>query len=501
MSDINKNKSALSIPIMFQKVDEFVCEDKRFTKVKIWLMHLGENANGSVFEKEVVDKALDTLQYVPIVGFIEKNETGEEDFSDHRYIITKDKKGVRRVYQGHAYGVVLSSADNNVHYEERLCDDGEIKTFVVCDGILWNMFEDSFDIMKRDLIKGHSMELADGELGTYDGYEDENGLFHFTEFSFRAACILGDAYAPAMVNSTVEVQFASKNFTMYDFVKGLQNELNNEYTNFTKMVNKKSNQGGIETMQNTDFTQTVLQQFEDISTMVREYESVRDRWGEEIPRYYVVDIQENEVIVVDRESGYRYFAFAFTIEGDKPVIDFTSGKRKKLCYEDYIEGDEVINKGFDFGKHIAEVEEVAFGKVDEANKKTEAAEQDKATVEADYAQIKADYDDIKPKYDAYVVADEQRKADELNSQKEAKFAEYEDTLSDNPDFVALKTRKDELSVDEIEKECAVLYVKVNRAKVNFSKNNSTSVTVGIIEDDNISNGYVSTKYGIIPVRQ
>ena len=52
------------------------------------------------------------------------------------------------------------------------------------------------------------------------------------------------------------------------------NELNDKFTAFTKLVNEKTNQGGIEmpntTEQNTDFAQTVLQQFEDISTMVRE---------------------------------------------------------------------------------------------------------------------------------------------------------------------------------------------------------------------------------------
>ena len=125
----------------------------RFTKVKIWLMHLGQNFNGSIFEKEVVDNAIPTLKYIPIVGFIEENKSGEDDFSDHRYVITKDEKGVRRKYQGIAYGVITSDDDNNAHYEERVCDDGETRTFLVVDGLLWNMFEDSSNIMQNDLIK------------------------------------------------------------------------------------------------------------------------------------------------------------------------------------------------------------------------------------------------------------------------------------------------------------------------------------------------------------
>ena len=93
MADSKIKKSVLSFPVMFQKTEEIENSDCRFTKVKIWLMHLGQNYNGSVFEKSVVDDALPTLGYIPIVAFIENNRSGEQDCSDHRYIITKDEKG------------------------------------------------------------------------------------------------------------------------------------------------------------------------------------------------------------------------------------------------------------------------------------------------------------------------------------------------------------------------------------------------------------------------
>lgn len=497
MSDAKIKQSVLSIPVMFQKVEEFSCDDGRFTKVKIWLMHLGENLNGSVFEKDVVDAALPTLGYIPIVGFIEENAAGEKDFSDHRYIITKDEKGVRRKYLGTPYGVVLSNADNNAHYEERECDDGVTRTFVVVDGVIWNMFEDGSDIINRDLIKSHSMELYQDAMGAYEGYEDENGLFHFTKFSFRAACILGDKYDPAMMNSTVEVQF-----TMTDFVKNLQSELNDKFTTFTKLVNEKSNQGGIGIMPNTDFAQTVMEQFSDISNMVREHEVIVDRWGDAIPRFYLADIQDNEVIVVDRQNNYCYYGFPFTLNGDKAVIDFANGNRKKLRYENYEEGTPVAPEGvFDFGKHIADIEETAFTKVNDANAKVATAEEEKTTAETNYSQIKADYDEMKPKYEAYVQAETARQAAELDAQKDAKFAEYEDALSENADFAALKERKGELSVDEIEKECAVLYVRTNRPKTNFSKSNPASGIVGVMDDGDDTEGFVATKYGNIPVKR
>jgi hypothetical protein len=506
MSESKIKKSALSFPVTFEKVEDIEGADGRFTKVKIWLMHLGENFNGSVFEKDVVDEAISTLEYIPIVAFIEDNKSGEKDCSNHRYIITKDEKGVRRKYMGNAYGVIMSSEDNNAHYEERLCDDGETRTFLVVDGLIWNMFEDSAEIINRDLIKSQSMELWDDGV-SMEGYEDEDGLFHFTKFSFRAACILGDDYEPAMINSTVEVQF-----TMSDFVKNIQNELNDKFIAFTKMVNEKTNQGGIEAMSNTDFTQTVLQQFEDISTMVREHECMRDRWGDSVPRYYAVDVQESEVIVVDRESGYNYFGFAFTINGDKPEIDFTSGKRKKLRYEDYVEGATTLEGSFSFGNHIAEIEDTAFAKVEEANEKVSEAEEKasefetrvsefetaKNEIETNYNQIKAEFDEMKPKYDDYVAAEQARIEAELDAQKDAEFAKYESVLADDVNFAALKEKKADMSVKEIESECAIMFARKNLALANFSKTDDGAMTAGLI-DNAEKDGFVETKYGYIKV--
>jgi len=495
MPEINIQQSALSFPVFFEKKEEYTLEDSRFTKVKIWLMHLGKNKNNSVFEKDVVDAAIDTLEYIPIVGFIEKNNEGENDFSDHRYIITKDKKGVRRKYLGSAYGVILSSEDNNAHYEDRICDDGETRTFLVVDGVIWNMFEDSAEIMDRDLIKPHSMELKQDTLDSYDGYEDEEGAFHFTKFSFRAACILGENKEPAMINSTVEVQF-----TMTDFVKDLQAELNDKYTAFTKLVNEKSNQGGIEIMPNTNFSQTVLEQFSDISAIVSQYESVSDRWGNAVPRFYLSDIQENEAIVVDRKNNYRYYGLSFTLNGDKPEIDFASAVRKKLQYANYEEGSDAP-EGFDFGKHIEEIETVAYEKVEEAAANIATAEEAKNRAEAEYTAMKADYDDMKPKYDKYVKADEERQEEELKAQKDAVFAKFETKLGELAEFTELKSHKEELSVEDIENKCSVLYVKADlAANANFTKQKPAAI-VDVMNLDADSDLYVDTIYGRIPVKR
>lgn len=484
------NKKLSSLHSTFSINGEISNNDTRFLNITIDVMHTGLNLNGSFFDKDIVDSCIESIKNTAVLGFIKYNKIDDSiDFKGHEHILTRTENGVEEKYIGHAYGVIPESC--NPRWITKMCSDGQEREFLQVDALLWEKFSDSTSILYRDSEKSQSMEL---EISSVDGYEDEDGIFHFTKFRFDGCCILGDGVEPAMVDANVVIKEVQ--FTMADFVKSFQSELNDKFTTFTKMVNEKTNQGGIETMPNTDFTQTLLAQFEDISAMVRQYEIFTDKWGYECSRYYAVDIQENEVIVVDAKNSYNYFGLSFTMNGDKAEIDFESAKRKKLRYENYEEGSSVEG-AFDFGKYIENIEEVAFTKVNEANEKVATAESDKATAEANYSQIKADYEEIKPKYEDYVRADEERQAAELNAQKDAKFAEYEDALSENADFVALKERKGELSVDDIEKECAVLYVRTNRPKSNFSKSGSAPATVGVMDDSDDTGEYIDTKYGRI----
>lgn len=504
------DKSKLSIPVEFEKIAEYTQEDKRFTKVRITLMHTGLNANGSIFEKDVVEKALPSLAYIPILGFIEKNSKGEDDFSNHRYILVKDENGLRREYIGAAYGVILSNDENNAHFEVKDDGSGTEREYVVVDGIMWNFLKGA-KIMNRDVIKDHSMELFDEDEDSYSGHEDEDGNYVFDEFSFRGACILGNdtKYQPAMAGSNVEVMF-----TVSDFVKEIQSELNDKYTEFTQIMtdfeNKKKEESNKSEPQNnngeggnddmaTDFSQTVMQMFDDVATIVSDFAVMKNRWGEAVPRYYLADIQENEVIVVDKQNGYHFYGCEFSMDGDKPVVNFESAKRKKITYADYVDGETAPEGAFDFGTHISDIEDTAFAKVSEAEKNVESANEAKGKAETNYANVKAELDEIKPKYEAYEKAESDRIAAETKKAKEDVIAQYEVALKDEEKFVELKGKLDEYATaDDVEAKCAVMFARKNIA-TNFSAGNKKDSTVlgsGTGEDDT-PDGYVQTVYGLI----
>ena len=495
-----------SLPVTFSVENEISDGDNRFIEVFIDVLHLGRNLNGSVFSQDVVDANIDTIKNTPILGFVQVKSDGEKDFKGHEYTIKRTVDGVEQVYSGSAYGVVPESYD--AQWVDKMCDDGEMRTFLRVKGLLWTKFSDSTEIVMRDIIKQHSMELYPNSI---EGHEDDNGDFVFDKFSFDGCCILSDDVQPAMVNSCVEV-----NYSVSDFVKNLQDELNDKFAVFTKLIDKQNEQGGVKNMPEdikndemiedvnpdfseqasdseenkpaSDFASTMMQQFEDISHIVSSQEIVKDKWGYDAPRYYAVDIQDNEVIVVDAKDNYNYYGIPYTIDGDKPVLDFACGTRKKVRYENYEDGVVAPVGAFSFGEYISSIKENASEKIEK--------------VEAEYSQVKSELDEIKPKYDEYVAAEAEREVAEINAAKDAKFAEYEDVLGDNAEFAVIKEKREELSVDEIEKECAVLYVKTTRAaKTNFSKNSNAAV-IGVMNDgdDDVIDGYVSTKYGYIKKR-
>ncbi len=511
-------KKLTSIPITFEVQNEVSNHDTRFINCTIDVLHTGTNFNGSVFSKEVVEENLDTIKNTPILGFIRRMPDGEYDFKGHEYIITKDENGIRRKNIGSVYGVIPETC--NPRWFKKTLDSGEEVEVLQVDALLWSKLEDSVDIMMRDIEKAQSMELCPDNI---EGYEDsETGLFHFTKFSFDGCTILGEGVAPAMQDANITV-----NFTMSDFIENIQSELINKYSAFTKLMNDTINQtftesnlvnektnGGVEIMENTDFTQTLLSQFEDISAQVRQHETFTDRWGYECARYYAVDIQENEVIVVDAKNNYNYFGLSFTMNGDKAEINFESAKRKKLRYEDYEEGSS-IEGVFDFGKHIEEIENNAFAKVEEANVKTSEAENKvvefeakvsefetaKNEIEEKYNQINAEFEEMKPKYEEFVQAEQARIEAELDAQKDEELAKYEAVLADDANFAALKEKKSEMTVKEIESECAIMYARKNLANVNFSKNDNGIMTAGLIQDNEKEGFVYSKRYGYVPTKR
>lgn len=441
------------IPLIFQKVQDYEANDTRFTKVKIWLMHLHENLNGSYFSKEVVTEAIPTLANTPILAFIEENSDGEIDFSDHRMVLVKKDGEISIKYLGQAIGVIPS--DNNAHFETRLCDDGIEREFLVCEGLIWNKWDDPIDIFNRDVVKWQSMELHDD----YEGYWGDDGLFHFTKFKFFGACALGKDVLPAMHNATIEAQFSYK-----DIFKDIQEKMEQFKVFFQEGGQVMKDNKNLK----TDFALTSNQLRDEIrAELYKEY--TLDPWGFKIYKYWYVDHTDSLVIAEDTEDGYRLVGFNYTLENDKVTIDFESKKRVRIMYEPIENSENNADDTQQLEFNITSKDKVEY---DLKVKEKELEQTFSAQKEEEVNKVKQEFTSLEEKYNKL-----EQEVNELRQFKSNKLAE-ERAKAEQELYERFSV---ELTEEEIEEVKAVaskytleqleekLFTLVGKKKANFSK--------------------------------
>lgn len=185
---------------------------------------------------------------------------------------------------------------------------------------------------------------------------------------------------------------------------------------------------------------------------------VPSRWDSDcmIPKYWLTDILDSEVIVTD-SGTYQLMGIPYSMNGDNVVLDYANIKRKKVTYEDWDEGDVMPGLITMFSTLTDKLVELSDSFTKAANEVSE----------------------IKPKLEAYqkaeedaVVAAEKAKRDEL-------FSVMDEKLGADAEYIALKENK-EISYSDLETKC---YALVGRKSAEFSyvpnKNNKRTVRFGV----------------------
>lgn len=185
---------------------------------------------------------------------------------------------------------------------------------------------------------------------------------------------------------------------------------------------------------------------------------VPSRWDSDcmIPKYWLTDILDSEVIVTD-SGTYQLMGIPYSMNGDNVVLDYANIKRKKVTYEDWDEGDVMPGLITMFSTLTDKLVELSDSFTKAANEVSE----------------------IKLKPEAYqkaeedaVVAAEKAKRDEL-------FSVMDEKLGADAEYIALKENK-EISYSDLETKC---YALVGRKSAEFSyvpnKNNKGTVRFGV----------------------
>lgn len=175
--------------------------DDRFKKVKIFVAHTGENLNQSSFSLQALQKMSRTLPYVPIVGYLTKDEYGNVDFKGHESVIEIVDDELRIDYLGVPFGFIPENPTIDFEFREG-------KEWLTVEGYLWNKFEKYI----KTIEKAHGRKSQSMEIINVVGDIDDRDILHIENGEFSALCILGDNVKPAMVGSTLEIFTANKSF-------------------------------------------------------------------------------------------------------------------------------------------------------------------------------------------------------------------------------------------------------------------------------------------------
>lgn len=185
---------------------------------------------------------------------------------------------------------------------------------------------------------------------------------------------------------------------------------------------------------------------------------VPSRWDREcmIPKYWLTDIQDNEVIVTD-SGTYQLMGIPYSMNGDNVVLEYENIKRKKVVYEDWDNGDVMPGLITMFSTLTDKLVELSDSYTKAANEVSE----------------------IKPKLEAYQQAEAEAVAAAEKAKRDELFSVMDEKLGADAEYTALKENK-EISYSDLETKC---YALVGRKSAEFSyvpnKNNKETVRFGV----------------------
>lgn len=533
--DFQKYKN---LPISFTVKNEYSNKDTRFLEIVIDVLHTGKNFNGSVFDKDIVDKNIKTINNTPILGFIKVDEDEEtDDFTKHEYKLVKKDGDYKYVYMGSSYGVIPESC--NPRWIYKVSSDGQTREYLQVDALLWTKFDKAIEIFERDIIKNQSMELEESSIR---GYEDENNIFHFTDFKFDGCCILSTTdpnIQPAMIDSTAIANFNTQ--TIADEIKQKLNEystiLQNQNTDSIEPefdINKFSQEGGnakldkkLELISKYELTIEALNfsiddiSLEDLEIKLKEFkaedgksseepkiepetdfalngqfveelieklstEKIESEWGSYSKYSYIdFDSEKSEVYCWDR-SDWKLYGFSFSKAGDTAGIDFESKKRKKFAIEDFVEG---VDK--DFSMDLSK--DIVNGVIAAKNTAFTTLQTEFETYKSTYQTPEIEVEDLR-------VFKSNTLTKQYDKAVEDVFMQFEEKLNGNEEFEALKADTGELSLEQISDKCfSILGKKDFKFTSNIQKPGAVvKLPVSTAKTEYEPYGGLHSKYGIQP---
>ena len=266
-------KLVIDTPCCFKKDDDF--KDERFMRVRIAVLHSGENKNKSSIDTKVIKAAKDSFAGIAILANIRKytDKDGEVhyDYSGHDMHIEDDafNEGETRViYDERVVGFVPEK--NNfeiVHDDERDVD------FVYVDGLIYRAYGNyCADILEA---RGGQTDVSAEIYADEVSINAETQVMNIEKMTMSGVTLLGSTVRPAMQGASATMFSISEDDRQAQLIAIMQ-ELTQSLDNYAAMLggDKISEEGGTKGMDK--FNELLEQYGKTAEDITFEYEGLSD---------------------------------------------------------------------------------------------------------------------------------------------------------------------------------------------------------------------------------
>ena len=189
-----------------------------FAKVLIKIAYAGDNVNRTSISKDVFEKSMYQLAYLPVVGHYLKDR---DMFGGHDSEIVIDEDGN---WNEHCLTVPYGVVSNEKPFWKTVkATNGEMVDYLCCYAYLWiGRYPELSGIEDHDFSQ--SMEI----LVNSGYYREDDNVYVITDFTFSALCIL-EKDKPCFQDSDISIDFSKKD-TFEELYNKLIKKAHDEYS-------------------------------------------------------------------------------------------------------------------------------------------------------------------------------------------------------------------------------------------------------------------------------
>lgn len=381
---------------------EIAYEDEDLMILDAYVCSKGKNRHDTYFEEKNIINAIPSLANKPLICMWNEYE---KDFKEHART------------EGDSYKQLPVGNIPETNKAEIV--DYKDKRFLKCAVIVW---KDYMPKMAKKLASNEKTEIS-MEIEIFETKDMNNGLVNITDFKFKALCLLGEKYMPAIEDANVNV---------VKFSEGEYDEYNEKREKYNKLFSLKNEENAEVENINKDKRKGLcaLNMLDMLSFMDKSIsEKEKDEYG--YPKYMLEDVNEESkmVYVVCYEGGcVKYYMLPYAQANDKYEMNW-EGKEEVYPNREFVKVENEAPKSDNYCKLFSRVEEIQTKNVEIQTELTSKSEEIEG-LQTEISKVEEDKKAIEGKYSELKIYKETKESDELKDKIDKVYAKYSEFLSE-----------------------------------------------------------------------